>query len=96
MHDPVGTPLQAHEGAFRDDGDSVGATPDPIPFVVHCPDGWTVEAGIGARPDARDVNWGWRRDDDDERERPPVNETLLRWSGRTPEEFDQHFGRGTR
>jgi hypothetical protein len=25
-----------------------------------------------------------------------VNETLLRWSGRTPEEFDQHFGRGTR
>jgi transcriptional regulator with XRE-family HTH domain len=64
-------------------------TTEPTPFVVCCPEGWTVEAGLGARPDARDVNWGWFRIDDDQLKRPPVNDVFLGWFGRTSEEFAQ-------
>src|SRR5690606_4919641 len=64
--------------------------PDPVPFVVVCPRGWRVVAGMGRLPGAHDVNFGWLRTDRPETERDDggaVNEIFLNWFGRTPEEF---------
>jgi hypothetical protein len=57
---------------------------------VRCPAGWQVTAGTGHRPDARDVNFGWRHEG--EPEAPPdvlddVNEVFLHWFGRTRPEL---------
>jgi hypothetical protein len=61
-------------------------TPEPVPFLIYCPDRWTVTAGMGAHPHARDVNWGWLRTDD-EHARPDVNEIFLTLFGRTTDDF---------
>ncbi|HET6949987.1 MAG TPA: hypothetical protein VFI47_06420, partial [Acidimicrobiales bacterium] len=58
-----------------------------VPFRVHCPEGWHVTAGLGMHPEARDVNWGWRRAGDDAAGGAPVNEAFLRLFGRTAADF---------
>jgi transcriptional regulator with XRE-family HTH domain len=68
-------------------------TPEPVPFTVYCPSGWTMVAGIGAHPHAQDVNWGWLRDDDGDRQHAPVNDVFLGWFGRTAEDFEQLYNR---
>jgi hypothetical protein len=53
---------------------------------VRCPTGWEVTAGMGERPGARDVNYGWQhRGQPDEPPDAPddVNEVFLNWFGRT-------------
>lgn len=63
---------------------------DPIAFVVVCPRRWRVVAGMGAHPQAHDVNFGWLRTDGDDPQRydgHEVNEIFLNWFDRTPEEF---------
>src|SRR5262249_3892513 len=60
------------------------ATEDATPFVITCPSRWTVTGGIGARPDARDVNWAWYNPDDrSTRGEAPVHELFLGLFGRT-------------
>ena len=59
-------------------------------LLVSCPTGWRVRAGVGARPDGRDVNWGWRNVDDlSTRGDAPVHELLLGLFGRTVADFEQ-------
>jgi hypothetical protein len=64
-------------------------TPEPVPFLVYCPDTWTVTAGMGAHPRARDINWGWHRADNDQPERPDVNEVFLSLFGQTTKDFNR-------
>jgi transcriptional regulator with XRE-family HTH domain len=62
---------------------------DPVPFVVTCPAEWTVVGGMGARPDARDVNWAWFNPDDrSTRGDALVHELFLGLFGRTRTDFD--------
>jgi len=61
--------------------------PEPIPFRVVCPDGWTVTAGVGAHPDACDVNWGWLDLADPGVPSPPAHELFLEFFGRSAAEF---------
>jgi transcriptional regulator with XRE-family HTH domain len=64
--------------------------PGPVPFVVTCPSQWTVVGGMGARPDARDVNWAWYNPDDrSTRGDAPVHELFLGLFGRTRAEFEE-------
>jgi transcriptional regulator with XRE-family HTH domain len=66
------------------------ATHDAGSPALFCPRGWQVTAGMGQRPDARDVNFGWLRKNDPG---PPpaapddVNEIFLNWFGRTRDDF---------
>ncbi len=71
-------------------------TEDPTPFVISCGKDWEVRAGMGHRPEARDINFGWLRDD----EAAPavsgdaeVHEVFLQWFGRTLEEFRNFLNR---
>jgi hypothetical protein len=65
-------------------------TEDAPPFVVSCPERWTVTGGMGMHPGARDVNWGWHNvDDSSTRGDAPVHEVLLGLFGRTRAEFDE-------
>jgi hypothetical protein len=65
-------------------------TEEPVPFVVVCPNGWGVTGGMGQRPDAWDVNWGWSNvNDASTRGDAPVHELLLHLFGRTEEEFQR-------
>jgi Helix-turn-helix domain len=68
-------------------------TPDSTPFTIYCPSGWTVVAGIGAHPHAQDMNWGWLRDDDGDRQQVPVNDVFLGWFGRTAQDFERLYNR---
>lgn len=68
--------------------------PEKEPLRVSCPPGWWARAGLGARPDARDVNWGWRDvDDASTRGDSPVHELLLGLFGRSRAEFEQLLAR---
>jgi transcriptional regulator with XRE-family HTH domain len=70
------------------------ATEDPVPFVITCPSQWTVTGGMGARPDARDVNWAWFNPDDrSSRGDAPVHELFLGLFGRTRADFAELLGR---
>jgi transcriptional regulator with XRE-family HTH domain len=72
------------------------ATHDTGSLAVYCPRGWLVTAGMGHRPDARDVNYGWLRKDDREREDDPqddVNEIFLNWFGRSKDDFRRFLAR---
>jgi transcriptional regulator with XRE-family HTH domain len=65
-------------------------TEDAPPFVVSCPERWTVTGGMGMHLGARDVNWGWHNvDDSSTRGDAPVHEVLLGLFGRTRAEFDE-------
>jgi hypothetical protein len=64
----------------------------PIPFVVTCPSEWHVKVGMGMHPQARDVNFGWRRADEEgliQSDDFNVNELFLNWFGRTRDEWSQ-------
>jgi transcriptional regulator with XRE-family HTH domain len=66
------------------------ATHDAEHVSLFCPRGWQVTAGMGDRPDARDVNFGWLRKNDPGLEPAApedVNEIFLNWFGRTRDDF---------
>lgn len=68
--------------------------PEKEPLVVSCPPGWRVDAGVGHRPEARDVNWGWRDvNDASTRGDAPVHELFLGLFGRTRAEFERLLAR---
>lgn len=60
---------------------------DAPPVTVSATRGWRINAGVGHREHAVDVNWGWEREGDVTtpiRRRNYVDPDLLRWFGRTP------------
>jgi hypothetical protein len=65
------------------------STDTPLPFVVTCPRGWTVAAGLGQLPGARDVNFGWLGSEPTTGQggRRWIHEAFLEWFGRTPDEL---------
>ncbi|HEY8545935.1 MAG TPA: hypothetical protein VIL36_12840, partial [Acidimicrobiales bacterium] len=70
------------------------AVPEKEPLVITCPPGWRVRAGVGFRPEARDVNWGWRDvDDAGTRGDAPVHELFLGLFGRTRADFERLLAR---
>ena len=72
------------------------AVPDIGPLDVSCPPGWRLRAGMGAHPEARDVNWGWRTvDDASSRGDAHVHEIFLGLFGRRGPEFDELVRRFT-
>lgn len=63
---------------------------DAAPFVVTCPRGWSVAAGVGMHAAAWDVNWGWSNvNDASSRGNAKVHELFLGLFGKSKEEFER-------